>query len=219
MYSREEFVDSQVLIDDDPITRARKFLTHRMQSFGGAGGGSWGYGLLTQNRPAVVSNLIGRLPQYVDRLRDVFIESDSASNVIRRWDSPQTLFYLDPPYPDTDQEGYHFNFTMGDMAALVSQLESCEGAVMLSAYGNCDELIPDDWMRFEFDTRLHLNNTGTVKDRKRVEHLWVRLNRVRPRDEIVSLYNSGAYDCYPLGYYDGVEVITPQTRRGQMALL
>ena len=221
LYSREEFVDSQILIDDDPITRARKFLIRIACTFSGKSSGKWWrIGKLAGNHPATLSKRIEMIPSYVSRLRGVYMDSDSASSVIRRWDSPSTLFYCDPPYPSADQSGYHFAFTMGDMEKLVALLNNADGASVVSAYGNCDHLFGNDWARYQINvTASCIYPQKTEADRQRTEWVWVRLNRARPRDEIVSLYNSGAYDCYPLGYYDGAEVITPQTRRGQMALL
>lgn len=38
------------------------------------------------------------LPALIERFRGVVVENVTASEVIKRYDSPNTLFYLDPPY-------------------------------------------------------------------------------------------------------------------------
>lgn len=162
-----------------------------------------------------------RLPQYLSRMRGIYIENQDALKVIRRWDSPQTLFYCDPPYPSTDQRGYVHKYSEDDFKGLVATLAECEGSFILSAYGGMDTHCPEDWQRFKIKTRMSINNTGAVskEDAQRIEWMWRRLNRVRPRDEIVDLYLSGKYDCYPAGFWDGEGVVTPESRRGQGILL
>ena len=38
-----------------------------------------------------------QLQRCADRLKDVYIENVDALELIKRWDSPETLFYIDPP--------------------------------------------------------------------------------------------------------------------------
>ena len=125
---------------------------------------------------------------------------------ITQWDSPQTLLYCDPPYVGADQGHYH-GFTAADHAALVTALGDCQGAVLLSGY---DQAIPPNWQTFTFPAHCSASGQGKVgNNRSRqatVEELGVRARteyvHYKPRTgalrpEIVALYASGAYDCFP----------------------
>ena len=54
------------------------------------------------------------LPEIVQRLLRVQIENDTAIKVIQRYDSEDTLFYCDPPYPHGsrgDNQAYAYEMT------------------------------------------------------------------------------------------------------------
>ena len=64
------------------------------------------------------------------RLQRVQIESLPCSDIIRRFDRPKTLFYLDPPY--WHRSLYRFNFSEEDFQKLAEQLRGIEGKFVLS---------------------------------------------------------------------------------------
>src|SRR5216683_2035267 len=76
----------------------------------------------------------GSLPQLFEnvhqRLEKVQIESLPYEEILRRYDRPQTLFYLDPPY--WDRKLYRFNFTEGDFIKLEERLRKVRGKFVLS---------------------------------------------------------------------------------------
>ncbi len=111
-----------------------------------------------------------RLHAIGDRLRQAYIECLNAEACIRAWDSPDTCFYVDPPYPGADQ-GHYRGFTQGDFERLIDLLSSCSGSVVLSGYDN--PAVPSEWQRHEFDV-LTSANTRTSKSRARTEVVWVR---------------------------------------------
>ncbi len=64
------------------------------------------------------------------RLLRVQIENDKAENVIRRYDSGETLFYCDPPYPNEsrgDSKAYQFELSDEQDAELAKLLNSVKG--------------------------------------------------------------------------------------------
>jgi DNA adenine methylase len=107
-----------------------------------------------------------------EKLRGCYIESNDAMQCIRDWDTPQTFFYCDPPYVGTIQEHYA-GYTEKDLLALCQALDGCRGSFILSSYGNdiCDSF---GWAKKEFSATTSVNNTGTVKDKKRIECVWMR---------------------------------------------
>jgi DNA adenine methylase len=69
------------------------------------------------------------------RLSRVVVENLPALEVIRREDTPATLFYCDPPYlHDTrvSKDAYEFEMTDADHRELLKVLKGCKGKVMLS---------------------------------------------------------------------------------------
>jgi len=76
---------------------------------------------------------IDRLPKVQGRLRGVAINSSDALKMINKYDSKNTLFYLDPPYPETTRiGGYAPDFTRDDMAKLTDRLRHIKGKFILS---------------------------------------------------------------------------------------
>jgi DNA adenine methylase len=65
-----------------------------------------------------------------ERLERVQIESLPYNEIIRRFDRPTTLFYLDPPY--WGRSLYRFNFTDEDFRELAVNLASIKGKFVLS---------------------------------------------------------------------------------------
>ena len=128
-------------------------------------------------------------------------------NVIKQWDSPQTFFYCDPPYPEAVQ-GHYDGYSITDFQNLVSTLNECQGSFLLSNYDQPGMEIPDDWERFEFDAycsssckgRVNVDRSSIVEtdydERKRTEVVWRRFNKVPVRSEIQALYDSGRFNCF-----------------------
>ena len=87
----------------DPIEDARRSCTASWQLFGG-GQGQWHTGFRVQRANSancttdIWQRLPLQLPAVAARLRRVHIENLDALECIRRYDSADTLFYLDPPY-------------------------------------------------------------------------------------------------------------------------
>ena len=105
------------------IERARRFFTRARQTRTGlaqtSSEGRWAHCVLTSRAgmAGAVSRWLGSvegLPQIVQRLQRVQIENAPATEVVRRYDSPETLFYCDPPYPHEargDSKAYGFEMT------------------------------------------------------------------------------------------------------------
>jgi DNA adenine methylase len=94
-----------------------------------------------------------------DRMAGVCIENRPACEVMVQHDGPDTLHYVDPPYPLSTRsignphckKGYRHEMTDDDHRVMAATLRNIDGAVVLSGYA-CDlydlELFPD-WYREE----------------------------------------------------------------------
>jgi DNA adenine methylase len=65
-----------------------------------------------------------------ERLRGVFIENQDFADLIRRYDQPRTVFYLDPPY--FEKCDYEEKFSFEDHARLAECLRSIEGRFLMT---------------------------------------------------------------------------------------
>lgn len=169
----------------DPVEQARRTC---LRSFAGFSSGSTS-GHLTGFRAN--SNRSGTTPAHdwanypatlvgvIERLRGVVIENKDACEVMRQHDGPDTLHYVDPPYPIVARSAsaakhlannplYRYEMTDDQHRALADVLHSLRGAVVLSGYG-CQlydtELYPD-WRRV---TRAALADGAAP----RTEVLWL----------------------------------------------
>jgi len=104
----------------------------------------------------VVSRWLGSvasLPEIAERLLRVQIENRPAVEVIRLYDSQDTLFYCDPPYPHEtrgDSKAYHYEMTTDDHTALANTLHKIKGKAAVSGY-RCDlmDTAYGGWRRFD----------------------------------------------------------------------
>src|SRR2546428_4031855 len=68
------------------------------------------------------------LPEIVHRLQRVQIENVPAHDVVLRYDSPETLFYCDPPYPHEargDSKAYGYEMTDAEHEQLAGFFARC----------------------------------------------------------------------------------------------
>lgn len=117
----------------------------------------------------------GEILHVHSRVQYAEVRNQDAVEVIREFDSPDTLFYCDPPYPAstrTAKKAYGA-FEMTDEAhlGLLNAIKACKGTVFISGYA-CpmyDEALAG-WRRTDFDMPNH-SGQGKAKQR-RVECLW-----------------------------------------------
>jgi DNA adenine methylase len=192
-FSREEFENAITGSTKhlSTLERARRFYVRARQVRTGlaqtASNGRWAHCRLTSRAgmAGAVSRWLGSveaLPDIAQRLLRVQIEHDTAINVIRRYDSKETLFYCDPPYPHSsrgDSNAYHYEMTDNEHIELAAVLKKAIGKVALSGY-RCDLLdtLYKDWDMIEAPPKtIH-----SVKA-ERVEVLWVNYEIQLEREE------------------------------------
>jgi DNA adenine methylase len=80
---------------------------------------------------------IEHLPDIAQRLLRVQFENAPAEEVIRRYDSNDTLFYCDPPYPHDsrgDHKAYGYEMSDEEHGKLAALLGKCRAKVAVSSY-------------------------------------------------------------------------------------
>ncbi len=185
-FSREEFEKAiaEPTQNLSELERARRFFIRARQVRTGlaqtASSGRWAHCRLTSRAgmAGAVSRWLGSvegLSEIVQRLLRVQIENDLAINVIKRYDSEETLFYCDPPYPHGsrgDSKAYGYEMTDDEHRELASVLYRVKGKVALSSY-HCDLMdeLYGDWRHIEAPAK----NAHSIK-KLRTEVLWVNYN-------------------------------------------
>ena len=182
-FSRAEF---EAAIKEPPeglseLERARRFYVLARQVRTGlaqkASAGRWAHCLLTSRAgmAGAVSRWLGAvedLPLIAQRLLRVQIENEPAIEVIKRYDTEDTLFYCDPPYPHAsrgDSKAYANEMTDEQHRELAQVLRGVKGKVALSGY-HCDLMheLYGDWRRVEAKEKV-IHSVKTT----RKEVLWV----------------------------------------------
>ena len=185
-YSEVEFIDA-LEPSTDEIEQARRDFVRWKFSFAGRRN-SFSYGMYQSRRgmcslvASYLSSIDEHLPDIVERLREVQIVNRPAFDVIEKWDSPDTLFYCDPPYLPTVRakgscEIYDYEMSKEDHISLADILKRCKGKVVLSGYPSIlYSKLYSSWRRIVFDVANHAANTKT-KARKS-ECLWMNYGEV-----------------------------------------
>lgn len=117
-------------------------------------------------------NSIDGLDTIAERLRNVCIENLDYADCIKRYDSPESLFYIDCPYYGA-KDYYGDTFTEEDHFELSELLHGIKGHAMVSHYANSlyDDLYKG-WYRFEYQSfKGSSKSTGGEKP-KTVECLY-----------------------------------------------
>ncbi len=120
--------------DHDPVTRAWAIFVLSSQGFGSQLAGSWGF---DRKKGSVAIKVMNKKRQFTDALRERIertqIDCQDALKVIRSFDSPESFFYVDPPYPNTNQ-GHYGGYTMDNLESLLKVLSGIKGKFLLSNY-------------------------------------------------------------------------------------
>ena len=147
-FSRREFEVAIYSQNDEmsDLERARRFFVRARQVRTGlaqsASIGRWAHCKLSSRAgmAGAVSRWLGSvegLSEVAQRLLRVQIEHGNAIEVIRRYDSNETLFYCDPPYVHAsrgDTKAYKYEMSDHDHLELANVLRNVEGKVALSGY-------------------------------------------------------------------------------------
>lgn len=173
--SRAEF-ERLVRTEPDTLTdleRAARFLYLQRTSFGSKVTGR-NYGIDARSPSRFdMTKLQSMLEDVHERLAPVTIERLPYADFIRRYDTPETLFYLDPPYWDCETDYGEGVFGREDFERLADQLAAVAGRFILSV--NATAGAREVFARFdcaEVQTTYTLATAATGKG-KRVGELIV----------------------------------------------
>lgn len=195
-YARREFEEclEPLPADADPVERARRFFLVCRASFSGTAAGRATPGRFSTSvvsrrgmahRVSGFRSAIELLEPVGARLRTVLVEHLDGVDCIRRYDTPNTLHYVDPPYlPETRAKGATNDYadlemTLEDHQRLAEMLRGVEGMVILSGYDNrlYDEWF-SEWRKQAWDIACSASGHGTMRSKgakkpRRQETVWL----------------------------------------------
>lgn len=150
-YSRKEF-EWAYEPTDDPVESVRRTLVRSWMGYGSdgtAGVYKTGFRSVVNHAGKTPAgewiNYVATLGPTIERIRGVTLESTDAFALLGRFDGPDTLHYVDPPYlPETRSHGnrrrgagyhvYQHELETSDHVRLLDILLSLDGMVVLSGY-------------------------------------------------------------------------------------
>ncbi|WP_298307300.1 DNA adenine methylase [Flavobacterium sp.] len=138
-YSRQVYKKAMVVYENpylfSPIQKAWAFWVGTVQGFSNKIG-SWRSSTQRHKESLLNYNKKSDLtPDFSKRLELVQIECMDAVELIKRQDSANTFFYVDPPYVDANQ-GHYGGYTQEHFNTLLEVLSGIKGKFLLSSYPN-----------------------------------------------------------------------------------
>ena len=141
LHSRfEHFRAGQIIkgrVESTDLQKAWAIYVSINQGFGNKIDDGWGYEKTNTRRQLSqsFSNMKTNFHTYKHRLNTVQIECQDALKVIKVYDRPDALFYLDPPYYNSDC-GHYKGYTEADYQQLIDLIQTIKGKFILSSYPN-----------------------------------------------------------------------------------
>ena len=137
VHSREDFIinrDTWENVEND-IERAFRWYYMTMYSFATLGRN---FGRSTSAK-ACLASIRDKLPLFPlihQRFKKVQVENQDWYDCMIDYDSPNTVFYIDPPYIDADVGIYKNKMTHDDHRRMLNMIFSLKGFVAVSGYSN-----------------------------------------------------------------------------------
>lgn len=176
LHSRQEY-ESSLERPQSTIDSAYKLIVRGWLGFGAKGifeRTSFRTNNKTKIDPAKVwKSFVDELPLLYERMRSVHIECRDFEQVIAGYDSPNTLFYVDPPYvlSSRSYEVYNHEMSNDDHVRLYQSLSHIQGMAIVSGYANdLYKKTFDNWHRV---TTNFYANAGSNGNSKREEVIWM----------------------------------------------
>lgn len=180
-YARQVYEDVYTAVPEDSLQKAVNFYIRLNMGYGfRTNGEKVGWKNDIQGREKAYAakdwtSLPEKIMQASERLRGVQIECRPAVEIIKRFNYPNVLVYLDPPYVLSTRHGKQYRCEMDDPGheELIDTAKAHKGPVLISGYDS--DLYNDllkDWYREEITCY-----TQSVSKKKEV--LWMNFEPVK----------------------------------------
>jgi len=161
-HSKKEY-QSQAEAITKPIACAWAVWTQAYQSFSSMIGATFAY----DRKGSVARRLYNKknafTEAYKDRLKKVTIECFDAIKVMKTYDTPNTFFYIDPPYVSSDQ-GHYEGYSESDFTDLLDFCATMQGKFLMSSYP--EQILLDYIRKHNWHHEQHLKTLAVDGKRK-----------------------------------------------------
>ena len=169
----------------DPVEKASLFFMIVKQAFNSTVGSTWSYASTSSKGSSWRNAMDLIMPAHL-RLRNVVIEEVTWKSLFERYDSKETMWYLDPPYvhitrDDGATDAYEYEFSNEDHTNLCWECSDLKGMVILSGYQNeiYNSILVEElgWEYKEVEVTCQSSFVPGQKVKpKRTEVLWLSPN-------------------------------------------
>jgi DNA adenine methylase len=174
-FGREEF-ERAYDPAETPVERSRRLIVRSFSGFGSHSHNAENSNGFRWHPSKAYAQEFANLPKSLqcvtERLRGVTIERSHALKVISRQDSPETFFFIDPPYPhstrDPHLKGYRFEMQDGEHRSLAETLERIKGKALVCGYAGIYDQLFKSWYRAERSSYAN----GQKGRAERTEVVW-----------------------------------------------
>ena len=168
-YQKEVFDDNLVITDENSLEIAGKYVYVLTQVFSGSKPEIASYTDYKGKYRCKVLIFMDKLknPKYREHFDKLtFVENMDFEQVVAKYDSPTTYFYMDPPYWKTENYYSNHDFDVDDHIRLANCLKGVDGKFSLSYYDfpKLSEWFPKDqykWNQKDFAKAAAAKKDGT----------------------------------------------------------
>lgn len=166
-FQKEVFDPNLVITEDNELNIAAKYVYVLTQVFSGSKPETSTYTDYKGKYRCKVLIFMDKLkhPVYREHFDKItFVECSDFEEVVKKYDSPTTYFYMDPPYWKTENYYSNHDFDVKDHERLASSLNSIQGRFGLSYY-----VFPklNDWFppeKFRWESKAFKKAAAAKKD-------------------------------------------------------
>ncbi len=143
-------------------------------SFSAQIGAGFSYDKSGKKSRAIQSAIANFTDEITDRIQHITIEQREATDVITKFDTPDTFHFIDPPYVGCNMGHYTGMFNEQNLTELLSLCEILQGKFMLTMYPNTaiQECVDkNDW-------KIHsiVRTVTAAKTKRRKQEEWMVVN-------------------------------------------
>ncbi|MDN8593200.1 DNA adenine methylase [Paenibacillus sp. 11B] len=131
-------------------------------------------------------NAVSKLHEFEKRFSRVMIECLDYKEIIKRYDSERTFFFIDPPYKNRE---HYYKGAFNEHVQLADMLNNIKGKAMVTYYG--DPLILDlykDWHCLTFNSKVGTVAKAELGQTRRNETEYVFMNYLPEQNTQIPLF-------------------------------
>jgi len=180
------------------LEKAYYFIITNFQNFSGRWKAGWAFDIKNNRRwPQGWNKLPKRLLSVTDRLKEASLECDDFEKILKRYDTPKTFFYCDPPYlldsrMDSSQN-YRVEFSsVEDHERFLKAVKRLKGKIMITHYPHplYDKNLKG-WYKKDFHVVIFSRGSARIMKNKkmprRVERVYMNYKPPRKGERFIDL--------------------------------